>query len=452
MRAMRILVLVALGAGVAMAFPWVAAGRRPHVTITGGSGVVGAGHAAFLDASVPGAWCRVEVVRGRHHRAGDVQRAPSRHVRIAWKVPRDARSGTYAIGLRCAARAGDVSHGKAAFLHMTVRGGRGSGLPIPLAQVQIGRQAQRVSERLELTDALPPGDGDPSAYQVDLPPGVGGGGFASYWPLSQGVRARITEGPGGSYSHYTIYTHDAVDLGVPSGTELRAGFPGVVARVNRGCVVGDGRCGNGYGNYIYLKASDGTCAVLAHMSQIDVAPGQQVAQYQHLGLSGNTGNSTGAHLHYDRVDCANNRSLPWAPIEGGPLNEGVTITSQNHAGAPPPTTPTPQPTPTPTPTPTPNPSPPPTYGETVGGPTHTWTNWTNAGGTEGPTIASYTTVQIACKLPGFRVADGNTWWYRIASAPWNSQFYASADAFYNNGQTSGSLRGTPFVDPAVRDC
>ncbi len=55
-------------------------------------------------------------------------------------------------------------------------------------------------------------------------------------------------------------------------------------------------------------------------------------------------------------------------------------------------------------------------------------------------------------LQGFRVADGNTWWYRIASSPWNGAFYASADAFYNNGQTSGSLHGTPFVDVNVANC
>lgn len=94
----------------------------------------------------------------------------------------------------------------------------------------------------------------------------------------------------------------------------------------------------------------------------------------------------------------------------------------------------------------------PTHAETTGGVTHTWTNYTNAGGTEGPSIPSNATVQIACALPGFRVADGNTWWYRIASSPWNDAFYASADAFYNNGQTSGSLIGTPFVDPAVSLC
>jgi hypothetical protein len=104
------------------------------------------------------------------------------------------------------------------------------------------------------------------------------------------------------------------------------------------------------------------------------------------------------------------------------------------------------------PQPTPAPHPAPSYLETTGGVTHTWTNYANAGGGEGPAIPSNVTVQIACKVPGFRVSDGNTWWYRIASSPWSGGYYASADAFYNNGQTSGSLHGTPFVDPNVADC
>jgi hypothetical protein len=103
--------------------------------------------------------------------------------------------------------------------------------------------------------------------------------------------------------------------------------------------------------------------------------------------------------------------------------------------------------------PPPPPAPPaPTWAETAGGVAHTWTNYTNAGGTEGPSIGGGQTVAIACKLPGFRVADGNTWWYRIAASPWNNNYYVSADAFYNNGATSGSLHGTPYVDPAVGDC
>lgn len=138
----------------------------------------------------------------------------------------------------------------------------------------------------------------------------------------------------------------------------------------------------------------------------------------------------------------------WHPQESGP-------TPQAPEGSP---TPTPSPgqppaaPPNEPPGPLSPPPPAPTYTETTGGVTHTWTNYTNAGGSEGPSIASGESVQIACKLAGFRVADGNTWWYRIASSPWSSGFYASADAFYNNGQTSGSLLGTPFVDPTVPNC
>ena len=102
--------------------------------------------------------------------------------------------------------------------------------------------------------------------------------------------------------------------------------------------------------------------------------------------------------------------------------------------------------------PPPPPPPPATYAETSGGVVHTWTDYADAGGTQGPSIPSNDTVQIACKVTGFRVEDGNTWWYRVASSPWSDGYYASADAFYNDGQTSGSLKGTPFVDPAVPNC
>lgn len=95
---------------------------------------------------------------------------------------------------------------------------------------------------------------------------------------------------------------------------------------------------------------------------------------------------------------------------------------------------------------------PPEWNETVGGVTNTWTNYSNAGGNEGAQIAKYQTVLVSCKVQGFKVADGDTWWYRIFSSPWNNAYYASADAFYNNGATSGSLSGTPFVDGAVANC
>ena len=95
--------------------------------------------------------------------------------------------------------------------------------------------------------------------------------------------------------------------------------------------------------------------------------------------------------------------------------------------------------------------PPPSYPETTGVVTNTWSNYTNAGGTSGGQIPAFRTVQISCRLTGFAVANGNTNWYRITSSPWTG-FYASADAFYNNGATSGSLLGTPYVDTNVPLC
>jgi hypothetical protein len=123
-----------------------------------------------------------------------------------------------------------------------------------------------------------------------------------------------------------------------------------------------------------------------------------------------------------------------------------------------PVPPHPNPTPTPVPPhPQPTPTHPPTqttYPETAGPPSGsgTFTNYTNAGGTLGQRVAAYQTIQVSCKLTGFKVADGDTWWYRIASSPWNNAYFAPADNFYNNGQTSGSLSGTPFVDNNVPNC
>lgn len=100
----------------------------------------------------------------------------------------------------------------------------------------------------------------------------------------------------------------------------------------------------------------------------------------------------------------------------------------------------------------PSPPTPVTYRETTGGETNTWSDPSDAGGNEGPQIPANTTVQVVCRLQGLQVQDGNPWWYEIASSPWDGGYYASADAFYNNGSRSGSLARTPFYDPAVPVC
>lgn len=149
-----------------------------------------------------------------------------------------------------------------------------------------------------------------------------------------------------------------------------------------------------------------------------------------------------AYIHFKDIQAPTTPlQVPPVPVPGPPTgSSGGSTGTGGGTPAPPPSPPLP-------------PSlPPPAYSEATGGVTHTWTNYSDAGGTEGPSIPNNATVQIACKLTGFTVADGNTWWYRIASAPWNGAFYASADAFYNNGATSGSLIGTPFVDSTVANC
>jgi murein DD-endopeptidase MepM/ murein hydrolase activator NlpD len=303
----------------------------PAVEVVGGSSVVGAGTRAFLDATVHSRWCRVELASGSNVSSGRAQRVRGSLVRLAWTVPKAAISGAYSVTLRCAASRKAVPTGTAATLPISVDGGEGT-LPIlNLKTARIRRLSRHnAREHFRLTRRLPPGVGDPSTFSVAGPANAGGAAFSTYWPLAQGAKTQITEGPGGSFSHDTVYTQNAVDLGVPTGTEIHAGFTGVVARINSGCVAGDYLCGDGFGNYLYLKATDGTCAVMAHLSQLNVTPGQQIQQYEVIGLSGATGDVTGPHLHYDHIDCTTNHSLPWTPIEGGSLAEGTTITSQDH--------------------------------------------------------------------------------------------------------------------------
>jgi transcriptional regulator with XRE-family HTH domain len=92
-----------------------------------------------------------------------------------------------------------------------------------------------------------------------------------------------------------------------------------------------------------------------------------------------------------------------------------------------------------------------TWTETTGTPAHTWANpvqLTGAGTPLGPRQS----VQVLCRVRGYVVEDGDPWWYRLASEPWNSRYYATSDAFYNNGATSGSVDTGVVVDEQVPVC
>jgi serine/threonine protein kinase len=93
-----------------------------------------------------------------------------------------------------------------------------------------------------------------------------------------------------------------------------------------------------------------------------------------------------------------------------------------------------------------------TYSETVGAGAYTWNDYFQANGVQGQRISAGQTVQVSCRVRGYQVQDGNPWWYRIASPPWNNNFYASADDFRNNGKDSGSSYESSLVDFNVPAC
>ncbi|MFG2950893.1 M23 family metallopeptidase [Streptomyces adustus] len=96
---------------------------------------------------------------------------------------------------------------------------------------------------------------------------------------------------GGMWAH----KHSGQDFAVPTGTNVVAASGGTVVKAGGGGA-GDG---SAYGNAVVIKHANGLYSQYAHLSRIDVRIGQYVAAGQHIALSGNTGNSSGPHLHFE---------------------------------------------------------------------------------------------------------------------------------------------------------
>ena len=114
------------------------------------------------------------------------------------------------------------------------------------------------------------------------------------WPEPQ---AQISQGFGpstywfepayGQYPHF----HTGIDMVEPFGSPVYAADDGVVALV--------GSSSSGYGNYVVIAHSGGLDTLYGHLSTAVVKVGQLVTQGQPVGLEGSSGNSTGAHLHFE---------------------------------------------------------------------------------------------------------------------------------------------------------
>jgi len=118
-----------------------------------------------------------------------------------------------------------------------------------------------------------------------------------YWnglfrvPVDQFIRISSPFGTRRSYGGgpMTSY-HEGTDFAIPAGTPVYAPADGVVMIAEPLAV---------RGNAVVIDHGWGVYTGLYHLSEIKVAPGQQVKQGDLIGLSGNTGLSTGAHLHWD---------------------------------------------------------------------------------------------------------------------------------------------------------
>ncbi|MNZ42982.1 MULTISPECIES: peptidoglycan DD-metalloendopeptidase family protein [unclassified Pseudomonas] len=129
--------------------------------------------------------------------------------------------------------------------------------------------------------------GDPSgttlAYRYPLP-----------W---RGGPFRLSQGANGRYSHYGPKNRYAMDIAMPEGTPIIAARGGIVVKTeNRQ----SGRGTNPSGNFVRVLHDDGTMGVYLHLKRgsVRVREGQRVRVGSALALSGNTGNSSGPHLHF----------------------------------------------------------------------------------------------------------------------------------------------------------
>jgi hypothetical protein len=89
-----------------------------------------------------------------------------------------------------------------------------------------------------------------------------------------------------------VFMHEGVDFAVPQGTPVYAASDGVITGA---------KPNGGYGNWIQIDHGDGVATTYSHLSRFAprIKPGTKVARGELVAFSGNTGRSTGPHLHFE---------------------------------------------------------------------------------------------------------------------------------------------------------
>lgn len=128
-------------------------------------------------------------------------------------------------------------------------------------------------------------------------------------PYEIGLKVYVLQGYNGSYSHRGQY---ALDFRLRKGNSVLAAREGVVSNLeDNNSKGGPFKKYSNKGNYVIIMHSDGTYAAYWHLShkKVFVKKGDVVQKGQLIGLSGNTGYSSSAHLHFDVYYMKNNVKL-----------------------------------------------------------------------------------------------------------------------------------------------
>jgi murein DD-endopeptidase MepM/ murein hydrolase activator NlpD len=119
-------------------------------------------------------------------------------------------------------------------------------------------------------------------------------------PYAGGSTFRVTQGYNGSFSHKGSNKY-AIDWKMPEGTAVLAARDGVVVKIKDDSDTGGSSLKyDPYNNYVLIRHDDGTLAHYCHLQKggVQVKPGQRVHAGDWLARSGNTGFSSGPHLHF----------------------------------------------------------------------------------------------------------------------------------------------------------